>query len=335
MNYMRKYYILQIISILCLSLDGFAQDGHDAFAFLRFPTSARTGALGGYNVSLVETESGLIFQNPALLGAEMSGKVSVSYINYIADINIGSAVYTRSVGERGAWGIGATYINYGTMREFAPDNIELGTFSMQDVGLHAFYEYDLSEKWRGGLSLKFLYSTLADYTSVGLAADAGLSYFDSEKDFSFGIVFNNVGAQLKPFYEERQNVPWDLRMGISKRLEHAPFRFSLTTMYLNKWKLDYIDGKETTTDSFGETALKHLVLGLEFLPSDNFWLGVGVNPKTRMDMSLASGNALGGFSIGGGVRVSRFNVAASVARYHQSATSLMISVGISLQELQP
>jgi hypothetical protein len=222
------------------------------------------------------------------------------------------------------------------MKETTPENVTLGVFSVQDISINALYAYDLSDKWRGGLSLKALYSALADYSSFGLAVDAGLSYFDAEKDLALGVVLKNIGAQLKAYDAERQRIPWDIQMGITKRMAYAPLRLSATAIYLNRWKFDYLDNTTVVTkDGFLETALKHLVLGVEFVPSDNFWLGIGFNPKTKMDMKLTSGNRLGGFSAGGGIKVSRFNVGASVARYHPSATSLMVSISMSLSETAP
>jgi long-subunit fatty acid transport protein len=286
----------------------------------------------------VETDPSLAFHNPALLGGETDNMVNFNYMNYISNINVGSAIFTKAFRERSSWGIGATYVNYGSMKETTPEDMALGTFSVQDISMNAFYSYDLSDKWRGGLSLKALYSTLADYTSFGFAVDAGLSYFNPETDFSFGLALKNIGAQLKAYERERQRVPWDIRMGITKRMAYAPLRLSVTAMYLNRWKFDYADPAATdinTKDNFFQTALKHLVFGVEFVPSDNIWLGIGLNPKTKMDMKLVSGNALGGFSIGGGLKVSRFNVEASVARYHPSALSLMVGVSVSLLETAP
>jgi len=315
----------------CLPLFVVAQEGDDGYAFLRLPTSSRISALGGHSVSIVEADPSFVFHNPALLGGETDGKLNVNYMNYIADVNVGSAVFTKAFHERSAWGAGVTYINYGRMKEMTYDNEQLGFFTVQDIGIHAFYSYDLSEKWRGGLSLKALYSTLADYYSFGLAVDAGLSYFHAESDFSVGMALKNVGAQLKSFYDERQRVPWDLQLGFTKRMAHAPVRFSTTAMYLNRWKFTPIDRFATAKDdTFLETALKHLVFGLELLPTDNVWFGIGLNPKTKMDMSLSSGNALGGFSIGGGIKVSRLDVGVAVARYHPSATSLMVSLTMAI-----
>ena len=46
-------------------------------------------------------------------------------------------------------------------------------------------------------------------------------------------------------------MPWDIQMGITQKMAHAPIRFSLTAQYLNRWKFDYIDNtdKEYEGDS--------------------------------------------------------------------------------------
>lgn len=328
-----------ILPFLLLSSMLSAQVGDGVFNFLRYPTSTRANALGGHTVSLIERDPSLIFHNPSLLGGEMDQMINLNYMNYYGGINIGSAVFAKATGERGAWAVGATFIDYGTVKETTVDNQVIGEFSMKDISVNAFYSYDLSDRWRGGLSLKFLYSSLADFTSIGLAADVGLSYYDPDKEFSFGFTIKNAGAQLKAYNEDREKLPWDIQMGITKKMDHAPIRFSLTAMYLNRWKFDYIDATNTEVDAddnFAESLFKHFVIGVDFIPSDNFWVGVGFNPKAKMDMKLqGGGNGLGGFSVGAGLHVSKFDVGASVARYHPSATSLMISISTSLLDFKP
>jgi hypothetical protein len=291
-------------------------------------------ALGGYSVSLVERDPSLAFHNPALLGGEMNGMLNLNYMNYFSDIHIGSAVFTKALGERGAWGIGATFMSYGSMKEVDAGQMISGDFSAKDLTLNGFYSYDLSDRWRGGVSFKMIYSSLADYTSFGLAVDAGLSYFDPERDASYGIALKNIGAQLKAYDSEREKLPWDIQSGMTRKMEYAPIRFSVTAMYLNQWKFRYIDNslnEVVTDDNFAKTLAKHFVFGIDFVPSDNFWFGIGYNPKNGMDMKLKEGgNGLGGFSMGAGLKVSKFNINASVARYHPSALSLMVSISTSL-----
>ena len=334
---MREKLIILLLGLVTGSVS--AQTGNEVFFFLRLPNATRANALGGNTVALIERDPSLVFHNPGLLGAEMDGMINFNYMNYIADVNVGSALFTKAIGERAAWGVGASFMSYGSVREFLPDNVATGaTVSAKDISVTGFYAHDLSERWRGGLSLKFLYSGLADFTSMGLAVDAGLSYYNSEKGFSFGFALKNIGLQLKPYQDDRQKMPWDIQAGITQKMAHAPIRFSLTAQYLNRWKFDTVDNTvvEYEGDSFFKSFAKHLILGVDYVPSDNFWLGVGINPKTKMDMKLqGGGGGLSGFSAGAGVKIKMFDVGCSVAKYHPSALSLMISVSMTLADFKP
>ena len=334
---MREKLIILLLGLVTGSVS--AQTGNEVFSFLRLPNATRANALGGNTVALIERDPSLVFHNPGLLGAEMDGMINFNYMNYIADVNVGSALFTKATGERAAWGVGASFMSYGSVREFLPDNVATGaTVSAKDISVTGFYAHDLSERWRGGLSLKFLYSGLADFTSMGLAVDAGLSYYNSEKGFSFGFALKNIGLQLKPCQDDRQKMPWDIQAGITQKMAHAPIRFSLTAQYLNRWKFDTVDNTvvEYEGDSFFKSFAKHLILGVDYVPSDNFWLGVGINPKTKMDMKLqGGGGGLSGFSAGAGVKIKMFDVGCSVAKYHPSALSLMISVSMTLADFKP
>ena len=334
---MREKLIILLLGLVTGSVS--AQTGNEVFSFLRLPNATRANALGGNTVALIERDPSLVFHNPGLLGAEMDGMINFNYMNYIADVNVGSALFTKAIGERAAWGVGASFMSYGSVREFLPDNVATGaTVSAKDISVTGFYAHDLSERWRGGLSLKFLYSGLADFTSMGLAVDAGLSYYNSEKGFSFGFALKNIGLQLKPYQDDRQKMPWDIQAGITQKMAHAPIRFSLTAQYLNRWKFDTVDNTvvEYEGDSFFKSFAKHLILGVDYVPSDNFWLGVGINPKTKMDMKLqGGGGGLSGFSAGAGVEIKMFDVGCSVAKYHPSALSLMISVSMTLADFKP
>ncbi len=333
---MRHTLIIIFLSWILQSVG--AQTGEQVFEFLSLPSSARANALGGHNVSIVDRDPSLIFHNPALLGNEMDGMINIDYMNYIADVNVGSALFTKAYKERGAWGAGVHYFYNGKFQGRDEQNRPTGDFTASDIALNGFFSYDLSDRWRGGVSMKLLYSNYDTYTSLGMAVDAGLSYYDSEKEFSFGFVLKNIGAQLKPYHEDRQKMPWDIQMGISKRMNHAPIRLSLTAMHLNRWKFDYVEkvDAEYEGDSFGKALLKHFVIGVDYLPSENFWIGVGFNPKTKMDMKLqGGGGGLSGFSAGAGVKIKMFDVGVSFAKYHPSAMSMMVSVSTTLADFKP
>ena len=62
---MKKIYsvlLAVMISVATVS----AQESQTEYNFLRLPMSAHAGALGGDNISIIEDDEALIFNNPAL-----------------------------------------------------------------------------------------------------------------------------------------------------------------------------------------------------------------------------------------------------------------------------
>ncbi|MDR3339618.1 MAG: type IX secretion system protein PorQ [Candidatus Symbiothrix sp.] len=323
---MRKNILLYILLLSVFPL--MAQEGNSTFDFLMLPNSVRASALGGTNISVVENDLSLIYHNPGFLGPEMNMSFSVDYLSYIADISMGNVTFAKSLGERSSWGVGVTYANYGKMSEANQGQI-IGDLSASDICGNLFFSRDLTDKIRGGVAAKFIYSDYAHNTSIGLGVDLGLSYYNPDKNLSIGLVGKNLGRQIKAYEEELANMPWDIQFGFSQKLSHAPIRYSVTTVYLNNWKFYNLQGKK---DSFLPTFGKHLVFGVDFLPSDNLWIALGYNVKRGSDLSLSEGNRMAGFSVGAGLKVKAFSFGCAVAQYHPSATSLMINVSISLSE---
>ena len=63
--------------------------------------------------------------------------------------------------------------------------------------------------------------------------------------------------------------------------------------------------------------------------------GRRINPKVNMDMKLKGGGKFSsGFSAGAGVRIKMFDVGFSLAKYHPSAMSMMISVSTTLADFK-
>ena len=326
---MKKGILYFCILFLCTPVT--AQDGASVFNFLRFTTSARASALGGTNVSLAENDLSLVFQNPGLLGPEMSLNLNLNYLFYIHDIGMGSVIYTQALGERSAWGVGVNYANYGTFTETTPERTMLGEFSAKDICMNVFLARDLTDRTRGGITFKYIYSAFEQYTSMGLGVDVGLSFYDDDRELSMGLAGKNIGWGIRSYNDIREPMPWDIQLGLSKKLAHAPIRFSLTGMYLNQWKFYNRNGEK---DNVVTTLAKHLVIGVDFVLSDNFWIGVGYNAKAGADMSLEQGNKLGGFSAGAGLRVRAFDIGCAVVRYHPSAASFLVSLTTSFESFK-
>ncbi|MDR2086623.1 MAG: type IX secretion system protein PorQ [Dysgonamonadaceae bacterium] len=323
----KKLFLFTVCFSLVFSLS--AQEGKTAFDYLLLPVSSRSAALGGANISIIETDASLVFNNPALLGSEMDLNLVASGLSYLADIKMGSVIFTKALGERSAWGIGVNYADYGKMTETSVDNVILGDLNATDICGNLFFSRDLTDRWRGGITAKFIYSNYYHNTAMGIGVDLGLSYYDPDKEFSIGLTGKNMGRQITAYEDELAVLPWDIQLGFSKKLDHAPIRFSVTGVYLKQWQFDNYFKKK---DSFFKTLGKHLIIGIDVIPSDNLWIGIGYNIKRGMDMHIQDGNKFAGFSIGAGLKVKTFAIGCSFGKYHPSATSLLLNISTSFGE---
>ena len=96
----------------------------------------------------------------------MDRMVNLNYLNYISDIHAGSALFTKACKEKGAWGVGASFFSQGKIRGMSEEGLPTGDFTAKDISVTVFSRMTFSERWRGGASLKFLYSGIGDYTSI-------------------------------------------------------------------------------------------------------------------------------------------------------------------------
>ncbi|WP_290453399.1 type IX secretion system protein PorQ [uncultured Muribaculum sp.] len=331
-------------SIICASLlwglSAVASgDGSTAYNFLNISTSSHIYGLGGVNISLIDDDINVTDQNPALLGPEVEKQLGINYMRYIGESNFAGVKYGMAAGERSAWAVSVQYFDYGKMTSADVSGNITGTFSVKDICFGGTYSHDITDRLRGGISIKGIYSAYDEYSAFAVASDLGLNYFDPEKDLSLSFVVANLGGQVKRFNESYDRLPVDLRLGFTKMLANVPLRLSVTAWNLTRWNLPYYeigDGsagtEEKKKDSFGSNLMRHLVFAAEFVPSDKFYVGVGYNYKTRTDMSTYSRSFLSGFSLSAGLNVRRFGLGVAFAQPHSGATTLMFSITTRLAE---
>ena len=317
-----------------------AQDGSAAYNYLNITSSSRIYGLGGVNITAVEDELSVADQNPGLLGWEMDNQVLVDYMHYLGESNFAGIKYARAAGERGAWAAGIRYFGYGKMQTADETGVITGSFAPSDINFNGTFSYDITDRLRGGITLKFLYSSYESYSALAIAADLGINYYDPDNDISLSAVLANAGGQVKRFHESYNRVPIDLRLGIAKMFTGLPIRFSITAWNLFKWKLPYFDtGDGTSSDpfktkeNFTSNLFRHLVFGVDFIPSDRFYVALGYNYKTRTDMSTYSRSFLSGFSLGAGLNLRRFNLGLAFAQPHSGATTLMLNLNLNLNDI--
>ena len=348
----KRIFISSILAMFVLSV--FSQAGYGVYQFLDLPVSSRLAALGSANVSLRDNDINFAFQNPALLSSETNNVISLNMANYLADIKFGSAVYGRTIGDKNYFAIGIQYVDYGTFQEATDLNVLTGqTFTAKDFALNIVYARPITNQITVGATLKPVYSAYETYTSYGLAMDAGVSYNDSANFFSAGFVFRNVGTQLKGYYSDTDGqhyepLPLNIELGISKKLTHAPLRFSLTIQNIQHWNLDYQSTNQSATDlqasattttttksiGFFDMAFRHAILAAEFVPSKNFYLTVGYNHRRQQELSMTGFKSMSGFSFGGGIKLYKFHVGFGMTPFQVGNYSYQFSISTSLNEFR-
>ena len=292
-----------------------AQESKTVYNFLRLPVSAHAAALGGENISIDDDDPTLVFHNPALASNVADRSLNLNYMTYMEGVKVASASFVKAFRERATWALEAQYVDYGTMKHTTVDNEVLGDVSAKDIAVGGTFTYTLSDKIAGGITAKFVSSSLAGYNSIGVAVDLGVNYLNPDLGLSLSAVARNLGGQLKAYEDDFEKLPFDLQLGVSKRLGESPLRFSVTMTRLHDWDDKFIN---------------HFIFGAEAFLSDNIWLGGGINPRRSDDMKISDGESESshgaGFSLGGGLQLDRFKLQVAYGKYHVSASSLIINV---------
>lgn len=321
----RHFPFLTLLCVLIPTLTFGQNESTTVFNFLSLPTSSHVTALGGFNVSLPDDDGALLFQNPALMANTSDRSINLGFFTFMQGIKAGNASWTMAQGERGTWGIGAQFVGYGTMREMTVDGTEMGDFSALDMALTGGYAYTLTEYLAGGATGKFIYSKYGPFTSIALAVDLGLNYLNTDNDFSVSLVAANLGGQVKAFADHHETLPFDLRLGFTKRLERAPIRFSVTMVDLTRWTSRSYYNPNRTTEKAGRILLNHFVVGIDVLPSDLFYISAGYNFRRAAELKAAGSAHGAGLSCGAGLNLKRFSLGLAYAKYHLSVPSFMIN----------
>ncbi|MDD5780788.1 MAG: type IX secretion system protein PorQ [Bacteroidales bacterium] len=321
--------ILIILVSLLSSLPSWAQEGSFSQTVLRLPTSSHVAALGGENISLTENTPWAGMSNPALLSGVSNLSLGLNFMTYAGGSTYAGAEFVKAFGERHTGAAFAQMLSYGEMSETDASGHELGSFSPKDIVFGVGYSYLLSDRWAGGANLKGIYSKYADFSAFALAVDLGINYLDEENDLSISATMMNIGAPLKTFDDRTERLPYNLQVGFSKGMAHLPVRFSVTLTDLTRWRTkDYFHPADEKL-SFGKKALNHFVVGLDVEPTDYLYLGVGYNFRRAYELKAAGSSHWAGITAGAGLRLSRFKLGLSYAKYHLSCSSLMCNAGYS------
>lgn len=330
---------IKLFALCCLfgALKASAQEHSSSYNSLRLPVTTHTAAVGGQNVSLIEDSPAAGWSNPALYANASDLSLALNFMTYAAGSSWMGAHFVHALGERHTLAVGAQMMNFGKMDETDEMGNTIGSINAKDFVVGAGYSYLLSNRWSGGANLKLMVSNLAGYSAIAFAVDAGLNYYDDEKDLSASIALQNMGTQLKAYDNGiHTHLPFALSLGLSKGLDHLPVRFHVTLTDVTRWKSSYYvlpedkDKDKSNKVSFGKKALNHLVLGIDVMPADICYLSLGYNFRRAYELKAAGSSHMAGLSAGFGLNIKRFSFGASYAKYHHAGNSFMANVGFKI-----
>ena len=205
----------------------------------------------------------------------------------------------------------------------------MGTFRPADYVLQVMASKQYHERFWYGITMKYINSSYGQYRSLGLAFDVGVAYYDSANQWQVSMVVKNMGTQLKTYdgSNQKEELPFDLQAGITKRLENAPFQFSLTAHHLHRFNIYYNDttfrasegdngyNDNTTTQKI----FSHLVFSTQVFLSEKLELTTGYNFQRRQDLNAFNvTSGLNGFSLGVAILLKKLHIRYATGFYQRN-----------------
>ena len=277
------------------------------YDFLKLDTSPRAAALAGSFVSNID-DPNVIFYNPAGIYGTDNTPVSFSYVNHLMDISSASVSAVHQVEDIGYFSAGVRYMSYGSFVEADEFGARTGEFNASDIAFQVGYSNQLGENFNYGINAKYIYSSIAEYSSSAYAFDLGLMYSFPDDDFNIGFAALNLGSQMSSYINTKEELPLDVRFGISKGFRNLPFTFYLS---FNK-----MSDKQ---DNFGDR-FSQFTFGGEIKLSKALKLRLGYDNEKRKELKIGSTAGLAGFNFGVGITISKYSFDYAITSLGQIGT---------------
>ncbi|MDN3670001.1 type IX secretion system protein PorQ [Echinicola jeungdonensis] len=323
-----------LLASLCTSM---GQESQAGFAFIDHPSSTQQAALGGLN--LTSSHDPLMFlANPSGMDSTIVGAASFHYLNFPGGVDIFQMGYHWSSWGNGIMGAGLQYFNYGAFEGYDETGSYTGKFYAREFAITLGHAFSQGVFQYGG-SLKLLGSILESYNAYALAFDFGVGYQHPKKDLKMGMVVKNLGFPISSYLEgqKKLSLPTDIKIGLSIKPEHMPVRFHLTARNIKKEERDYFYSfRDSSNDQsgWGESVFRRLIWGAEILAHDNFRMQIGYNHLIRKELSVASGNGLGGFSGGFTLGIKKFELSYTRMFYQVASAANLIGITTNINDLR-
>lgn len=330
-----------IISIFLPNLL-FSQIQNTSYNSLNLNSSSRILSMGGSVNSIMDNDISLTLITPSLLNKEMDGQISFNFVDYVSDINFISFHFGKKLNNNLMIFSGIDAINYGKFDATDEVGNTISNFNAsQQIATFAMSKY-LGQDFTLGSNIRLLNSYLESYHSVVLSSNISTTYNNKEKSFTFTLLFKNIGRPIKSYTSEKEDLPFEIQLGLSKYLKYLPFRYSLVLHHLNVYDISNDYNLNTIYDpltnqlivrdeTVAKKLLRHVILGAELNPfKKNLYLRAGFNFQRREDLKLNSSFNMSGFSFGLGFSIKKIQINYARSSYHSSSMINSFSIVTNL-----
>jgi hypothetical protein len=341
---------LFVVLILAYSYQSFAQlGGSQSFAFVNIVPTGRTAALGSSTLADYTKDLGVGYHNPSSLNESMNNIAMLSYNNYFADINSGFGGFVKHFDSIGTFSGSITYTDYGHFDETDETGKIIGEFWAQDYVFQVGYGniWDRDTHFTYGTNFKFLYSVYEKYVATAFALDFAGAYHRPENNFHASVLIRNLGYNVIPYVTEFVDLPFDIQLGFSKKLQHNPLKMTVVAHNLQRFDISYVNvnARNKTIDletgqvryanaSFGDKVMRHFNFGAELVFSDNFQLRGGYNHMRRKELAPETVKGAAGFSWGMGIGIKKFTLDYAMVTYFPGINISYFTVSKSISDFK-
>ncbi|RME18919.1 MAG: hypothetical protein D6800_14995 [Candidatus Zixiibacteriota bacterium] len=273
---------------------------------------------------IVGSADGLWYVTPSKILVHTKGRteLSVMHVNWLPalanDLYFDYGAFITNLKGVGTIGLSFTYISYGDIVRVDEFQKVLGVFASYEFAGAVSYGTSLSNKLKGGLSVKVAYSRLSDQgagkeqgqgTATVFALDAGLLYHATPR-LNFGMAITNVGPKVSYIdAAQSDDLPRNLSVGFAYKLLQSEYNSLLVTAEANKILVGLNDG-------FSQE-MKELIynMGMEFTYANMF--------AARLGYIYDQEGQIKAFTVGAGLRL--FDLAKADFSYIPSQNDIALA----------
>jgi hypothetical protein len=222
-----------------------------AVPFLLISPDSRSGAMGEAGVALTPDANAQHWNASKLAFAEEEMDFSLSYSPWLRqlvdDMNLAYLAGYKKISKTSAVGASLRYFTLGDITFTDQNGTEIRPFRPAEFALDVSYSLQLSKKFSGGITARWINSNLTGGLNVGGAdskaanafavdlsgyyTDDEISLGDKDAALAFGIAVSNIGNKISyTNTAQRDFLPMNLRLGGAFTIELDQFN-SITFAY--------------------------------------------------------------------------------------------------------